>query len=144
MSVISITPLTCKLQTWLEEAKLNFSHRRKGRSLWCGTILAIRRTPRAKPKTRSSRAGLQFPVGRVHRLLCKGNYECVRLVAVLDYLTTEILKLAGSAVRDNKKTCIIPHHLQAVRNDEELNKRLASITIVKLRNSSIKLLTGLY
>ncbi len=29
---------------------------------------------RAKAKTRSSRAGLQFPVGRVHRLLRKGNY----------------------------------------------------------------------
>ncbi|KAI4787687.1 hypothetical protein KUCAC02_036310 [Chaenocephalus aceratus] len=29
---------------------------------------------RAKAKTRSSRAGLQFPVGRVHRHLRKGNY----------------------------------------------------------------------
>ena len=29
---------------------------------------------KAKSKTRSSRAGLQFPVGRVHRLLRKGNY----------------------------------------------------------------------
>ncbi|GAA48731.1 histone H2A [Clonorchis sinensis] len=29
---------------------------------------------RVKPKTRSSRAGLQFPVGRVHCLLRKGNY----------------------------------------------------------------------
>lgn len=27
-----------------------------------------------KQKTRSSRAGLQFPVGRIHRLLRKGNY----------------------------------------------------------------------
>ena len=27
-----------------------------------------------KSKTRSARAGLQFPVGRVHRLLRKGNY----------------------------------------------------------------------
>ncbi|GAA55920.1 histone H2A [Clonorchis sinensis] len=29
---------------------------------------------RVKAKTRSSRAGLQFPIGRVHRLLRKGNY----------------------------------------------------------------------
>ena len=29
---------------------------------------------RAKAKSRSSRAGLQFPVGRVHRLLRKGHY----------------------------------------------------------------------
>jgi histone H2A len=27
-----------------------------------------------KTQSRSSRAGLQFPVGRVHRLLKKGNY----------------------------------------------------------------------
>ena len=29
---------------------------------------------KGKSKTRSSRAGLQFPVGRIHRLLRKGNY----------------------------------------------------------------------
>uniref|UniRef100_A0AAZ1XPY6 Histone H2A n=1 Tax=Oreochromis aureus TaxID=47969 RepID=A0AAZ1XPY6_OREAU len=74
---------------------------------------------RAKAKTRSSRAGLQFPVGRVHRLLRKGNYAgaCgsrrpVYLAAVLEYLTAEILELAGNAARDNKKTRIIPRHLQ--------------------------------
>nr|XP_033502105.1 uncharacterized protein LOC117269286 [Epinephelus lanceolatus] len=126
-SVISVNSLRCKLQTWLEEAKLNFSHRRKGRSRWCGTILAIRRTPRAKAKTRSSRVGLQFPVSRVHRLLRKGNYAervgagaPVYLAAVLEHLTTEILELAGNAACDNKKTRIIPRHRQlAVRNDEE-------------------------
>uniref|UniRef100_A0A671MUM5 Histone H2A n=1 Tax=Sinocyclocheilus anshuiensis TaxID=1608454 RepID=A0A671MUM5_9TELE len=83
---------------------------------------------RAKAKTRSSRAGLQFPVGRVHRLLRKGNYAervgagaPVYLAAVLEYLTAEILELAGNAARDNKKTRIIPRHLQlAVRNDEGL------------------------
>ncbi|KAJ6652397.1 hypothetical protein lerEdw1_011627 [Lerista edwardsae] len=87
---------------------------------------------RAKAKTRSSRAGLQFPVGRVHRLLRKGNYAervgagaPVYLAAVLEYLTAEILELAGNAARDNKKTRIIPRHLQlAIRNDEELNKLL--------------------
>uniref|UniRef100_A0ABI7YTW4 Core Histone H2A/H2B/H3 domain-containing protein n=1 Tax=Felis catus TaxID=9685 RepID=A0ABI7YTW4_FELCA len=74
---------------------------------------------RAKAKTRSSRAGLQFPVGRVHRLLRKGNYAervgagaPVYLAAVLEYLTAEILELAGNAARDNKKTRIIPRHLQ--------------------------------
>ncbi|XP_067884142.1 histone H2A-like [Heterodontus francisci] len=92
---------------------------------------------RAKAKSRSSRAGLQFPVGRVHRLLRKGNYAervgagaPVDLAAVLEYLTAEILELAGNAARDNKKTRIIPRHLQlAVRNDEELNKLLGGVTI---------------
>ncbi|XP_039505406.1 histone H2A-like isoform X2 [Pimephales promelas] len=94
---------------------------------------------RAKAKTRSSRAGLQFPVGRVHRLLRKGNYAQrvgagapVYLAAVLEYLTAEILELAGNAARDNKKTRIIPRHLQlAVRNDEELNKLMGGVTIAQ-------------
>ncbi|XP_053291208.1 histone H2A isoform X1 [Pleuronectes platessa] len=94
---------------------------------------------RAKAKTRSSRAGLQFPVGRVHRLLRKGNYAHrvgagapVYLAAVLEYLTAEILELAGNAARDNKKSRIIPRHLQlAVRNDEELNKLLGGVTIAQ-------------
>ncbi|XP_073399305.1 histone H2A type 1-like [Dendrobates tinctorius] len=84
---------------------------------------------RAKAKTRSSRAGLQFPVGRVHRLLRKGNYAervgagaPVYLAAVLEYLTAEILELAGNAARDNKK---------AVRNDEELNRLLGGVTIAQ-------------
>ena len=92
-----------------------------------------------KSKTRSSRAGLQFPVGRIHRLLRKGNYAervgagaPVYLAAVLEYLSAEILELAGNAARDNKKSRIIPRHLQlAVRNDEELNKLLSGVTIAQ-------------
>ncbi|VIO97149.1 histone H2A, putative [Brugia malayi] len=92
-----------------------------------------------KAKSRSSRAGLQFPVGRIHRLLRKGNYAervgagaPVYLAAVLEYLAAEVLELAGNAARDNKKTRINPRHLQlAVRNDEELNKLLAGVTIAQ-------------
>lgn len=88
-------------------------------------------------QSRSSKAGLAFPVGRVHRLLRKGHYAQrvgagapVYLAAVLEYLAAEILELAGNAARDNKKTRIIPRHLQlAIRNDEELNKLLGSVTI---------------
>ena len=65
---------------------------------------------KAKAKSRSSRAGLQFPVGRVHRFLRKGHYADrigsgapVYLAAVLEYLSAEILELAGNAARDNQK-----------------------------------------
>nr|XP_020491790.1 late histone H2A.2.2-like [Labrus bergylta] len=87
--------------------------------------------------SRSSRAGITFPVGRIHRLLKKGHYAnrigngaAVYLGAVLEYLTAEILELAGNACRDNKKQRIAPRHiLLAVKNDEELNKLLAGVTM---------------
>ena len=92
-----------------------------------------------KSKTRSARAGLQFPVGRVHRLMRKGNYAQrvgagapVYMAAVLEYLSAEVLELAGNAARDNKKARIIPRHLQlAIKNDEELNKLLGGVTIAQ-------------
>lgn len=90
-------------------------------------------------QSRSAKAGLTFPVGRVHRLLRRGNYAQrigsgapVYLTAVLEYLAAEILELAGNAARDNKKTRIIPRHLQlAIRNDDELNKLLGNVTIAQ-------------
>ena len=94
---------------------------------------------KSKAKSRSSRAGLQFQVGRIHRLLRKGNYServgagaPVYMAAVMEYLAAEIFELAGNAAWDNKKSRIIPRHLQlAIRNDEELNKLLAGLTIAQ-------------
>ncbi|XP_047307240.1 histone H2A-like [Impatiens glandulifera] len=89
-----------------------------------------------KSISRSVKAGLQFPVGRIGRFLKQGRYgkrvgrgAPVYLAAVLEYLAAEVLELAGIAATDNKKSRITPRHLQlAVRNDEELGKLLAGVT----------------
>ncbi|XP_010574113.1 PREDICTED: histone H2A, sperm-like [Haliaeetus leucocephalus] len=90
-------------------------------------------------KTKSAKAGLQFPVGRVYRLLKRGNYAdrigpgaAIYLAAVLEYLSAEILELAGNAARENRKARILPRHIQlAVRNDDELNKLFSCVTIAQ-------------
>ena len=92
-----------------------------------------------KSTTRSARAGLQFPVGRISRFLRNGRYAArvgggapVYLAAVMEYLAAEILELAGNAARDNKRARIIPRHIQlAIRNDEELNRLLGDVTIAQ-------------
>merc|ERR1712039_1145474 len=90
-----------------------------------------------KSTTKSTRAGLTFPVGRLTRYLRTGSYSkrCspgagIFMAAVLEYLTAEVVELAGNACRDNKRKTINPRHLMlAVRNGEELSQLFAKAII---------------
>ncbi|XP_067937989.1 core histone macro-H2A.1-like [Watersipora subatra] len=89
-----------------------------------------------KPRSRSARAGTVFPVGRLSRHLKaisphlrRGAGAPVYLAAVIEYLSAEILELAGNSARDNRRRRIKPRDIRlAVGNDTELNKLCGNVT----------------
>ena len=97
------------------------------------------KTTRKAPVTQSKRCDLIFPVGRMTRYIKEGRHADqvgvgagIFTAAVLEYLTCEILELAGNAAEEHKKKTIAPRHIQlAIRNDEELNKLMAKASIAE-------------
>ncbi|CAH1404305.1 unnamed protein product [Nezara viridula] len=101
-------------------------------------FMDITNRSRKKVKSsKSSKAGLSFPVGRIHRYLRKGKYAnrispsaSVYMTAVMEYLVYELFSLAGSEARIAKKSRIIPRHLLlAIVKDEEMKKLLTKTVL---------------
>ena len=96
-----------------------------------------------KQQSRSSRAGLSFPVGRIARMLKQGRYServgmgaPVYLAAVLEYLVAEILEVSVMVVRQNKKARIVPRYIFLGLKEDEEFKKLFNQTIIT--NSGVK------
>merc|ERR1712141_638995 len=82
-----------------------------------------RKVTRAK-----TQAGLVFPVKRIAKNMRKElgyirftQQSAVFTAAVLEYLSAELLELAGNVARDFKVKTVSPRHLMlAIKNDEEI------------------------
>ena len=82
-----------------------------------------------KQISKSTRAGLEFPVGRITRMLKNGLYSDrtgelagVSLAAAVEYVVAEIVELSINMSRDDHKSRITPRHIfLAIRADEELD-----------------------
>lgn len=81
-------------------------------------------------RSRSAKAGLFFPVGRIHRMLKDqvprhtrvGSTCAIYIAAVLEYVVAEVLEMAGNNAKANKKRRINPRNIQlAIKGDQELN-----------------------
>ncbi|EPY25566.1 histone H2A [Strigomonas culicis] len=104
-------------------------------------------TPRSAKKaarksgSKSAKAGLIFPVGRVGSLLRKGQYArrvsasgALYLSATLEYLTAELLELTVKAAAQSGKKVrrLSPRTLTlAVRHDDDIGSLLKNVTFSK-------------
>ncbi|WWC69745.1 uncharacterized protein I206_103688 [Kwoniella pini CBS 10737] len=88
---------------------------------------------------KSIKSGLTFPVTRVRKYLVRGRYAhtiqwsaAICMAAVLEYLTAELLEVAGDTTHDHKKKTISPRYIQlAIQTDKELGDLLPKVVIAQ-------------
>ena len=94
-----------------------------------------------KPKPfESSHAGLTFPIPYFKSKINKskiskrvGDAVPIYITAIMEYLSAEMIELAGNCSMDHKKRRITATHLkQAIKNDEELSRLVQRTQDTKL------------
>jgi histone H2A len=97
------------------------------------SVMALQSIQKAAGNTSS----LGFPEGRLHRHLREGRYAgrvsrtaANAMAATLEYLVSEVLEVAGRAMRESgKKTLRARHITLAIHRDEELHQLWKDSTI---------------
>lgn len=95
--------------------------------------------PRKHPQSKSSRAKLSLPVGRIHSMLVKGGYAkrmgataAVSLAAIMENMVRRVLNGAMVNMQAEKKFRINPRHiLYGVHAEKELKDMFGKIAILK-------------
>jgi len=90
----------------------------------------VKGSEKAKAVPRAVRAGITFSISRTERKMMKQSVACkkrsmaaVFLAATLEYVTAEVLELAGNRARDHQKIRITPRFIKmSILHDEELSK----------------------
>lgn len=99
-------------------------------------------------KTRSDKAGLIFPVGRIHRLLKQRAMKCktsdgklrvgrvsgnaaIYLATIMEYLCNEVLDLAADSLKRTRQKRITPQIINAtIKSDDLLKDLFRDVNIV--------------
>ncbi|KAM9293578.1 histone H2A-like [Morus bassanus] len=94
--------------------------------------------------SRSSRAGLLFPVSRVERQLRRGHFAerfgaraPVYLAAVLQWVTHKTMDVAGKISKKSKQHRISPSHLQAALQKSSVLKQLLRGGVPRRRGRAV-------
>lgn len=89
---------------------------------------------RSNRRSKQSRAGLVFPVTRVHQKLRSSDYvprvsisASLYMASALEYLTSDIIESAGWLTIDREKKTIAPRDLlKAIQDDDTLRTLLTT------------------